>query len=161
MQEIEDNLFTELVGIVAGNGLTDSCSICIAATELLHVAAITQPASTITNLAIRTCNEFTAAFLSADNLFSATCENEYAGIGNTGPYFAQLFAKMSMATGDMQGYCFYSWGVCEQPPTILINESAYFKPKPTNKTTAPAASGEMEATILIIESGTNMGQAKL
>lgn len=137
---------------MAGNGLTDSCSICIAATELLHIAAITQPASTITSLALRACNEIPDV---SSNIFSATCENEFAGIGNEGPYLAQLFAKLSMATGDMQAYCFYNWeDTCEQPPTITINESAYFKPKPANKTTAPAPSGEID-TIFILRSEAN------
>ncbi|KUJ19694.1 uncharacterized protein LY89DRAFT_580202 [Mollisia scopiformis] len=137
-QEIEDNIFNELEGIAAGNGLTSSCSKCIAGTEVMHIAAITQPVSTIVNLLIRSCETFTEVY---DSIYAATCYEEYSGIGGTGPYLAQLFAKMSMATNDMQGYCYYNWEVCDQPATIAINETAYFKPKLANRTTAPTPSG--------------------
>jgi hypothetical protein len=58
------------------------------------------------------------------------------------PDLVQLFAKMSMATDDMQGYCYYNFDTCSLPPTIAINETQYFKPKPANQTTAPAPSGK-------------------
>jgi sphingomyelin phosphodiesterase len=49
---------------------------------------------------------------------------------------------MSVATGDMQGWCYYQWDVCDRPDTIAIDESAYFKPKPDNLIAAPQPSGE-------------------
>ena len=105
----------------------------------MHVAAITQPVSTLTNLMIRACEAFPDVY---DSIYAATCYEEYSGIGGTGPYLAQLFAKMSVATSDMQGYCYYNWDVCELPKTVAINETQYFKPKPADKTTAPAPSSK-------------------
>ncbi|PQE22173.1 Ser Thr phosphatase family protein [Rutstroemia sp. NJR-2017a WRK4] len=138
-QEAEDNIFNEILAIANGNGLTTDCSKCIAGTEVMHLAAITQPVSTIVNLLIRACEAFPKVY---DSIYAQTCYEQYAGIGGTGPYLAQLFARMSMATNDMQGYCFYVWDTCSQPPTMPINESAYFKPKPANKTIAPSPSNE-------------------
>ena len=105
----------------------------------MHLAAITQPVSVVVNLMIRACETFPDVY---DSIYAATCYEEYSGIGGTGPYLAQLFAKMSMATGDMQGYCYYNWYTCSQPATIAINETAYFKPKPANMTTAPPPSSK-------------------
>ncbi|KAF7874876.1 hypothetical protein EAF04_002050 [Stromatinia cepivora] len=138
-QEIEDNIFNEIQGIVNGNGLTTECSKCIAGTEVMHLAAIMQPVDTIVNLLIRACETFPKVY---DSIYAETCYEEYSGIGGTGPYLAQLFAKMSMATDDMQGYCFYVWDTCSLPQTILIDESAYFKPKPANKIVAPQPSNK-------------------
>ena len=72
---------------------------------------------------------------------AATCESEYSGTGGTGPYLAQLFQKMTLATGDMQAFCYYELGYCDVPPVIEIDESQWFSPKPANRTTAPAPSG--------------------
>ncbi|TEY74299.1 hypothetical protein BOTCAL_0074g00300 [Botryotinia calthae] len=138
-QEIEDSIFNEIQAIVNGNGLTTDCAKCIAGTEVMHLAAIMQPVETIVNLLIRACETFPKVY---DSIYAETCHEEYSGIGGTGPYLAQLFAKMSMATGDMQGYCFYVWDTCTLPATIPIDESAYFKPKPANKTTAPSPSNQ-------------------
>jgi len=101
----------------------------------MHIAAITQPVDTITNLLIRACEQFKYS------IFAATCYEEYSGIGGTGPYLAQLFAKMSQATGDMQAYCYYNWEVCDAPPVIEIKESEWFSPKPESGV-APSPSGE-------------------
>jgi len=101
----------------------------------MHMAAITQPVQTIVDLLIRACNQFKLS------IFAATCEEEFSGIGGTGPYYAQLFAKMSQATGDMQAFCYYNYKVCSQPPVIMINESQWFSPKPSGGV-APQPSGE-------------------
>jgi sphingomyelin phosphodiesterase len=50
---IENDLFNQLVGIVNGSGYASSCDSCQAATQLMHVAAITQPVQTVVNLLIR------------------------------------------------------------------------------------------------------------
>ena len=72
----------------------------------------------------------------------STCESYFSGTGGLGPYFAQLLQKMSLATGDMQAFCYYEFKVCEAPPAIQINENDWFTPKPANKTTAPPPSGK-------------------
>jgi hypothetical protein len=105
----------------------------------MHLAAITQPVEVVVDLMIRACETFPTVY---DSIYAATCYEEYSGIGGTGPYLAQLFAKMSIATGDMQGYCYFNWDVCSLPATIPIDETQYFKPKPANKTTAPTPSGK-------------------
>lgn len=107
----------------------------------MHLAAITQPVDVVVDLVIRACETFPDVY---DSIYAATCYEEYSGIGGTGPYLAQLFAKMSMATGDMQGYCYYNWDTCSLPPAIPINETQYFKPKPANKTTAPTPSSKFK-----------------
>ena len=135
-QQIEDFIYAEIVAIVNSSyAFQDNCTQCIAATELMHFAALTQPVETVTNLLIRACNQFPAI-----EIFAASCESEYSGIGGEGPYYAQLFASMSQATGDMQAWCFYHYEVCAAPPVILINETQWFTPKPV--AAAPTPSGE-------------------
>ena len=114
---------------------TDNCTVCIGRTELFHFAAVTQPVQTVTNLLIRACKQFNFP------IFAQTCEAEYSGIGGLGPYYAQLFAKMSQATGDMQAFCYYNFEVCKVPPTVRINESRWFTPKPSGLV-APPPSGK-------------------
>ena len=48
---------------------------------------------------------------------------------------------MSLATGDMQAFCYYEFELCDAPPVVRINEDEWFTPKPANKTAAPPASG--------------------
>ncbi|KAI9815935.1 MAG: hypothetical protein M1827_001927 [Pycnora praestabilis] len=151
--QIEDAFFQEILAIVnLNNSFPDNCTKCVASVEVMHLAAITQPASTITDLLIRACNQFKFS------IYAATCEQEFSGVGGLGPYWAQLFAKMSLATGDMQAFCFYNYEVCTQPPTIEINESDWFSPKPANKTTAPSPSGTWLPTS---RSGTKITKADL
>ncbi|KZF23874.1 Metallo-dependent phosphatase [Xylona heveae TC161] len=135
---IEDNLFAELSSVIFGNALGSNCSKCIASAEIMHIAAITQPVDTVTNLLIRLCDVIPTlkASISANS-----CRDYFSNVGGMGPYMAQLFYKMSMSTGDMQAYCHYKWSVCDAPPTILIDESRYFKPKPANRTVSPQPSG--------------------
>lgn len=65
-----------------------------------------------------------------------------SGAAGIGPYWAQLFSKMNIANGDMNVYCFNVWSVCQEPPTIAIDESLYFSPKPDSANTAPPPSGK-------------------
>lgn len=60
-----------------------------------------------------------------------------------GPYWAQLYAKMSQATGDMQAWCYYTFDTCDAPPIIEIDESKYFTPKPASANVVPVPSGQM------------------
>lgn len=71
-----------------------------------------------------------------------TPDEEFSGIGDLGPYMTQLFSKMSVATGDMQAWCWFYYACDDLPPTVEIEESLYFDPKPDSANTAPAPSGE-------------------
>ncbi|MCJ1389734.1 hypothetical protein MMC18_002591 [Xylographa bjoerkii] len=134
--QIEDSVYNEIIAIIAnGSAFNTSCTQCIAATEIMHFAAITQPVSTVVNVLIRLCN--TIKF----SIYAATCEQEFSGIGDIGPYYAQLFAKMSFATQDMQAWCWYQ-GVCDIPAVVEIDESQYFTPKPASANVVPTPSGE-------------------
>ena len=133
---IEDNYFQELLAINGNSSSFSKCDKCIVATEIFHLVSITQPVNTVTNLLIRLCN-----VLQWD-IFAATCEQEYSGIGGNGPYYAQLYSKMSYGTNDMQAWCYFQWNTCTQPPTIEIDESQYFSPKPEKAEFAPEPSGE-------------------
>lgn len=133
---IEDNYFQELLAITGNSSTFSKCDKCTIGTEILHLVSITQPVSTVTNLLIRLCNVLQWS------IYATTCEEEYSGIGGLGPYYAQLYSKMSYATQDMQAWCFYQWNTCSAPPTIEIDESQYFSPKPANASQAPEPSGE-------------------
>lgn len=100
----------------------------------MHLAALTQPASVITGLLVRTCNK------SKLSVSAASCEAEFGAPGVHRYYLAQLFQKMSLETGDIQAYCRYTWGYCDVPPAIDVNEDDWFSPKPANKETASAPS---------------------
>lgn len=116
-----------------GNDFTDDCTQCVAVFQVLHIAALVTPISTVTNLLIRRCV--------ATGSSQSSCEAQFAGTGGLGPFQAQLLAKMSMATGDMQAVCFFQSSVCERPAVIKINEDQWFSPKPSDKTVAPPPSG--------------------
>jgi sphingomyelin phosphodiesterase len=90
----------------------------------MHITALTQPVDTVTNLLIRSCEQFKF------KIFASSCFEEFSGIGDLGPYWAQLFAKMSQATGDMQAWCHFNFHVCSAPSVIQINETEWFSPKP-------------------------------
>ena len=136
-QEIETSILKELLSIVDTPYYPDVCSKCIAASQILHVAAVSQPVSVFTNVLIRACNavpEVTA------QLRSASCESHFGGVANYGPYMAQLFSKMSLATGDMHHLCSVNYNLCEEKPPVLIDESLYFDPKPESANIAPEPS---------------------
>ena len=133
----EDYYFNLIVAIVAnGSNYTTKCEKCTASTNVMHEAAISQPVSVITDLLIRLCN------LYKFSIYAATCESEFSGIGGLGPYWAQLFAKMMESTGDYQAWCYYNYKTCSVPPTIEIEESKYFSPKPPKASSIPAPSGK-------------------
>lgn len=48
-----DIFYKEIIGIANGTSIKDNCSQCIAAAEVMHLAAITQPVSSFVDLAIR------------------------------------------------------------------------------------------------------------
>ena len=53
---LENLFYNEIAAIVANNSYyTTKCEQCVAATEVMHLAAITQPVSTIVDLLIRVC----------------------------------------------------------------------------------------------------------
>ena len=133
----EDYYYDQIVGIVSnGSNYTTKCEKCTASTNVMHEAAISQPVAVITDLLIRLCN------LYKFSIFAATCESEFSGVGGLGPYWAQLFAKMSETTGDYQAWCHYNYDTCSVPPTIEIEESKYFSPKPPKASNVPAPSGK-------------------
>ena len=137
---IEDYFFNEISGLINGTSVTDNCTQCIIGVELMHLAAITQSVQTVTNLLIRACEAIPAFY---DTIYAATCYEEFSGIGGLGPYWAQLFSKMSLETQDMQGFCHFLYDVCDAPPTIEIDEGLYFSPKPESANVAPEPSGEV------------------
>ena len=133
---MEDDFYNQIIGI-AQSPLYTNCTKCITAAEIMHLAAITTSADTITNLLIRLCNKFKLT------TYADTCEREYSQPGLTGPYLAQMFYKMNMETQDMQSFCAYYYDYCEAPPVISIDESKWFSPKPADKMMAPPPSGEV------------------
>lgn len=139
LSAIEDVFLNEFVGIANSTVFPDSCTKCVAEMELMHLAAITQPVSTVTNILIRACNALPGY---KSIVYADSCESEFSGTGGTGPYLAQLFSKMSIATGDMQALCHYQYGACDAPQTVLIDESEWFSPKPKQAEIAPQLSGE-------------------
>lgn len=114
----------------------------------MHLAAITQPENIITELLIDVCE--TTSWVKK-GISASSCYQEYSGIGNTGPYLALLFRKMSLATGDMEAYCHYKYSFCDEPGVIHIDESQYFTPKPENKSVVPEPSGAHLSCPLILE----------
>jgi sphingomyelin phosphodiesterase len=121
--------------MVTENTFPDACTKCIAWTEVMHIVALTQCPETITNLLIRLCESLNFP------LIASSCYEQFSGAGGLGPYFAQLFTKMSQSTGDMQALCYYQFNVCTSPPVIQINESDWFSPKPEGGI-PPEPSGE-------------------
>jgi sphingomyelin phosphodiesterase len=137
---IEDAFYAEIIGIVNTNATySTGCDKCMAAMEVMHLAAITQPVSTVTDLLIRACEAIPAFY---DTIYASTCEREFSSIGGLGPYYAQLFSKMSAATGDFQALCYFYYETCEQPPTVEIDESLYFSEKPASASKVPEPSGQ-------------------
>ncbi|MCJ1458766.1 hypothetical protein MMC28_009140 [Mycoblastus sanguinarius] len=135
--QTEDYFYNQIAAIVAnGSNYTTKCGKCLASTDVIHKAAVSQSVSVITDLLIRICN------LTKFSIYATTCEAEFSGVGGIGPYWAQLFAKMNIATGDYQAWCYYQWDTCTVPPTIEIDESKYFSPKPPQASVVPKPSGK-------------------
>ncbi|KAH0836040.1 sphingomyelin phosphodiesterase [Fonsecaea pedrosoi] len=146
---LEDMFFVELFAIANTTTFSNNCSQCVAGAELMHLAAITLPVDNFVNILIRICEAVPTV---QNAIFADTCAAEYGSVQNTsipyssgggatGAYYAQLFSKMSIVTGDMTYYCYFNWGVCPQPSTVGIDESLYFSPKPVNATKVPPPSG--------------------
>lgn len=135
--QTEDFFYDQLAAIVAnGSNYTTDCSKCLAGTNVMHAAAISQPVSVVTDILIRICN------LTKFSIYAKTCEDEFSRVGGIGPYWAQLFAKMQDSTGDYQAWCHYQYETCDAPPTIEIEESLYFSPKPPSAFIVPEPSGK-------------------
>ena len=152
---LESAFYAELFAIANGSSYSaDNCTQCIAGAQVVHLAAITLPVQNFVSLLVDICNASPAV---QSVIFSATCEAEYGSTQNTsipyssggagaGAYYAQLFAKMSLATEDMATYCYWNFDVCAQPQPVGIEESLYFDTKPSNASTAPPPSGMILAT---------------
>ena len=133
----EDDFYNEIADIVGnGSNYTTKCEKCTAATMVFTEAAQSKPVSVVTDLLIRVCN------LTHPSIFAKTCQAEFSGVGGVGPYYTQLFARMTESTGDYQAWCFYNYDTCELPPTVEIDESKYFSPKPKMASVAPKPSGK-------------------
>ncbi|KIX93449.1 uncharacterized protein Z520_10868 [Fonsecaea multimorphosa CBS 102226] len=135
---VEQSILNELLAILDTPYYPDSCSKCIAAGQVLHVAAISQSVTVFTNVLTRACNavpEFKS------KLRAASCESHFSGGAGHGAYLAQLFSKMSLATGDMHYWCSINYEFCEVQPPVLIDEDFYFDPKPESANLAPEPSG--------------------
>lgn len=87
------------------------------------------------------------------SIYASSCRAQYGSVANdsipyssrgagNGAYYAQLLSRMNNATLDMQTYCHFNWDVCPRPPTVGIDESQYFSPKPNSSNMAPPASGK-------------------
>lgn len=133
-----EQYFLDRIASIVSNqtNYTTPCEKCKAATMVMTEAAVSQPVSIVTDLLIRMCN------LTDQKVYAKTCEQEYSGIGNTGPYYAQLFARMSDLTGDYQAWCYYQFDTCPLPPTIEIKESDYLSPKPPKASKIQRPSGK-------------------
>lgn len=139
----EDALYNLIISYNQSKSLS-SCEVCTSSLEALHTAAVTESVATFTNLLIRVCNAIPAI---QDNIYAKTCEQEYSGVGDLGPYLAQLLSKMSNSTGDFQALCYFqgyiTYDGCDIPPTIEIDESEYFSPKPESASVVPEPCGEV------------------
>ncbi|KAJ9608347.1 hypothetical protein H2200_007335 [Cladophialophora chaetospira] len=138
-QAIGASILNELLSIWRTSYYSDACSKCIAAGQVLHVAAISQPVSVFTDVLVKACNALPEV---KDNLRSASCESHFSGVGGFGPFMAQLFSKMSLAAGDMHHLCSVNYNLCDEQPPVLIDEDLYFDPKPKSANVAPYPSGE-------------------
>lgn len=100
--QTEDCFYNEIAAIVAnGSNYTTKCEKCIASTNVMHQAAVSQPVSVVTNLLIRICmselfraeNFFLTVLkgnLTHFSIYAKTCQAEFSGVGGLGPYWAQL-----------------------------------------------------------------------
>ena len=136
---VEEYFYQAIFDVTNGSYYSDDCTKCITASNIIHLAAITQPVSTVQTLLIQLC-EAIPAFQST--IYAKTCQQEFAGIGDIGPYYAQLFSMMSVATGDMQAWCYFYYACPSFPSGVEIDESLYFDPKPDSANTVPTPSGQ-------------------
>ncbi len=136
--QISASIVHEVVAISTGGLINDSCTICQASLDVLHIASLTLSQDAMTAIMIDIC-----VALDLNSLTDhGSCESYFSGTGGLGPYFAQVLQKMSLTTGDMQAFCFHEFSTCKAPPLVKINESDWFAPKPANRMSAPQPSGE-------------------
>ena len=102
--QTESYFYNQVAAIVAnGSNYTTKCEKCLAATNVFHEAAISQPVSVITDMLIRVCRflsersvEAMSAYWSRQGnltqfpIYAVTGESEFSGVGGLGPYWAQL-----------------------------------------------------------------------
>jgi sphingomyelin phosphodiesterase len=139
-QGAEASIVQEIVSIIETSYYPDQCSQCLAVSQVLQVAAISQPVSVFTNVLIQACHALPEA---RATLRSASCESHFSGVAGYGPYLAQLFSRMSLAAGDMHHLCSVHFNYCEEQRPVLIDEGLYFAPKPESASVAPEPSGEI------------------
>jgi sphingomyelin phosphodiesterase len=137
-QQVGSSIVQEIVAISSGALGNDSCSICVTDVQVMHIASLSLTQDAMTVIMIEICS----ALKLTEIVAPATCESYFSGTGGLGPYLAQVLRKMSLATGDMQAFCHYEFGVCDMPPLTVIDESDWFPPKPANRTAAPESCGE-------------------
>ena len=149
---LESAFYAELFAIANGTSYSgNNCTQCIAGAQVVHLAAISLPVQNFVSLLVNICNASPAV---QSVIYAVTCEAEFgstqntstpysSGGGGVGAYYAQLFAKMSLATEDMATYCYWNFDVCDQPQPVGIEESLFFDKKPSNASTAPPPSGTM------------------
>ncbi|KEF59628.1 uncharacterized protein A1O9_04474 [Exophiala aquamarina CBS 119918] len=135
---IENAFLGELLSILETTAYPDVCSKCVAAGQLFHFVAISQPVEMVTSLLIRACNMFPFV---QDNLRASSCETQFGSPSEFGAFLAQLFSKMSLRTGDFQMLCSANYGLCPEERPIEIDEARYFDPKPEGANIAPEPSG--------------------
>lgn len=145
---VENYFFAEIAALASNKTVINgTCGECVAITTVMHFAAITQTVDTFVDLLIRYCNLGIVAH------YAPTCHAEFAATpvnastyssdaGGIGPYWAQLYAKMSQTTGDMQAWCHYQFDSCPAPRVIEIDESLYFSAKPDSANIAPTPGTE-------------------
>jgi sphingomyelin phosphodiesterase len=140
---IEDAIFAEIIVTIASNGLFTDCSKYIAVHQILHIAAVSQPVDTITNILVRLCERFAEA--PGVSPYIDDCKRDFDEPGGLGPYYAMLFSKMSVATRDMPLFCASTAldrNACELLDNMQIDEGMYFSPKPSRALVAPEPAGE-------------------
>ncbi|EMC96490.1 hypothetical protein BAUCODRAFT_24254 [Baudoinia panamericana UAMH 10762] len=136
-QQITNSVLQELYAIGTGKLGNNICQICQSSLEVLHLASLVLSQDSITQILIDSC----VAFNLTAYTDGGSCQSYVSGTGGLGPYAAQLLQKMSLATGDMQAFCYYEFSLCPAPPVVAINESEWFTPKPASKMVAPPPSG--------------------
>lgn len=115
--------------------LPNDCAKCMAAVHVMQEASRSNPPATITKVLIQACNTWKFSGI------SNACTRIFSNPVGLGPYWAQLFAKMTNSTGDYQAFCAIKFGHCNAPKPVKIDETVWFGPKPVDKMTAPPPSG--------------------
>jgi sphingomyelin phosphodiesterase len=123
----------QIDGIIASTAFEGNCSKCIASLEVVKFLALSQPAQ-VPALLQNICKKYKFT----DN---TTCELRYSS-SVLGIYLAQIAARLSVSTDDMQTVCALQFGFCPVPKAVAIDENKWFKPKPASANIAPVDSGK-------------------